>query len=257
MRRAFLLLSVVGLMFFLLNCKDDNDTTKPEVTVTAPTADAVYAIGESINLTAEFSDNKELKSCKASITYTGDGSGDGNPWAPSATSISLSGTSQSVDQVLFGGEITDCKLGDYTIKLEVSDAAGNVATKEIDIKIVSNAPELDVQKPQENDSFVAGQDMMTLTATCTDNNGLKELVYDVEYIDGGKNVLKGATGVNDPWEPGQHTITLSGTSKIFTDELLFDGQIPESQAGNYKLILKLYDNDNNFTTKEINFVLTN
>ncbi len=251
--------AVFLLTALTISCKDKTDTTAPEATVQSPSNDDEYVIGETIKLVADFSDNKELKSCKASISYSGDGSGEGSPWAPSATTISLSGSSQSVDKDLFGGSIPVCKTGDYAITLEISDAAEtpNIKTMKIDIRIASNAPVLTVEKPQEGASFVAGIDFMTLTATCTDNKELKELVCSVVYTDNPGNVLKGATGVNDPWEPQSFKIPLTGTSKSFTDEPLFGGQIPESLAGNYKLILKLYDNEDNVTTKEINFILTN
>ena len=260
MYKSFLIPVLIVFTSIAVSCKKDKaDTTKPEVSVTAPVSGTVYAVGETIRLTADLSDNKELKSCKVTIAYSGDGSGEGNPWAPSATTIALSGTSQSVDQDLFGGPIPTCKSGDYKITIEVSDAADvpNVTTKEIDVQIYPDAPQLTVDVPQENQEYVAGVDFMVLTATCTDNKGLKSLVYDVVYTDAGKNVLKGATGVNDPWEPGERTISLSGTSKSFSEEPLFDGQIPESLAGNYKLILRLYDTDNNVTTKEIKFILNN
>jgi len=202
MSRLFVFLTVYSLLMFSTGCKEKNDTTAPEATVQSPSNNDEYVIGETIKLIADFTDNEELKSCKASIAYSGDGSGEGSPWAPSPTTISLSGTSQSVDKDLFGGDIPICKTGDYTITLEVSDAAEtpNVTTKTIDIQIVSNTPVLTVEKPTEGQSFVAGVgDIMTLTATCTDNKQLKELICNVEYTDAPGNILKGATGVNDPW----------------------------------------------------------
>jgi len=259
MSKSFVFIAVILLTALTISCKDKTDTTVPGATVQSPSNGDEYAIGESIMLVAEFTDNKELKSCKASISYSGDGSGEGSPWAPLPTVISLSGSSQSVDRALFGGTIPVCKTGDYTITLEISDAAGtpNVKTIQIDVKIISNAPVLTVEKPAEGQSYVAGiGDIMTLTATCTDNKQLKELVCNVDYMDNPKNVLKGSTGVNDPWEPVEFKIPLSGTSKTFTNEPLFE-DIPESIAGNYKLVLTLYDTEGNSTQKEINFILTN
>ena len=187
------------------------------------------------------------------------GVGDGNPWAPTSMTIPLSGTSQSVDNItLFDGAIPASRqAGTYKIKFEVSDNADvtNVTIKEVNIKIISTTPLLTVTKPTEASEYVAGENFLLLSATCTDNNGLKELIYRVDYMDRGKTVLKGATGINDPWEPGGAKIDLTGNSKTFTDKILYGEQIPISKAGNYKLTLTLTDVDNNSTVKEINFVL--
>ena len=254
MYKKVILFSLAVFSFAVFSCKDDNDTTKPGVTVTSPSSGEKYATGETIHLSADFSDNKELKSSSVSLSYSGS---DASPWKPGAVNISLSGTSQLVSQDVFGSIPGNIALGDYTMTVEVSDAAGNTESRSVDIEIVSNAPGLEVTSPQEDQSYVAGQDFMTLTAVCADNNGLRILVCSVEFMDSGKASLKGATGVNDPWEPMEQTFQLSGTSHSFNDEPLFGGQIPECLSGNYKLTLKLYDVDDNVTTTEINFTLTN
>ena len=254
MYRLYVLLSVAAIMLFTFSCKDENDTTKPEVTVSSPSNGNKYATGETIQLVADFSDNKELKSSSVSLSYAGS---DASPWTPGAVEISLSGTSQTVTRDVFGAIPNNISMGDYTLTVLVNDAAGNTESMSVDIEIVSSTPEMTVLKPAEGDSYVAGQEFMVLTASCTDNNGLKELVCSVQYLDAGKAGLKGATGVNDPWEPMEQTIELSGTSHTFNAETLFGGQIPECLAGNYKLTLKLYDVDDNVTATEINFTLTN
>ena len=255
-----LLLIVVFLATIIISCgdkKEELDTTKPTVTVQTPSENDEYAVGETIHFTAIFTDNKELKSCVVSLSLVS-GVGDGTPWSPSSTTIPLSGTSQNIDNItLFGGPIPICQAGTYQIKLEVSDNADvpNITVKDINIEIISTSPVLTVTKPAEASEYVAGTDFLLLTATCTDNDELKELIYRVDYMDGGKNVLKSATGINDPWEPGQDKFDLTGTTKTFTDEALYGSQIPVSKPGNYKLILTLKDVDDNETIKEINFVL--
>ena len=254
MYKKVILFSLAVLSFTTFSCKDDKDTTKPQVTIKSPVSGDKVATGETIQLIAEYSDNEELQASKVSLSYNGS---DASPWKPGAVNISLSGTSQSVDKDVFGTVPDNIALGDYTMTVEVSDAAGNTDSRSVDIEIVSNAPGLEVTSPQEGQSYVAGQQFMTLTATCTDNSGLQLLVCNVLYLDSGKAGLKGATGVNDPWQPLEQTFQLSGTSHSFNDEPLFGGQIPESLAGNYKLVLQLYDDGGNVTVKEINFVLTN
>jgi hypothetical protein len=261
MKKFNLFLIVAIIASLSISCgddkKDDVDATKPGVTIQTPSENDEYAIGETILLTATFTDNKELKNCMVSISLV-QGNGDGTPWAPSSMTIPLSGTSQSVDNItLFGGPIPICQAGTYKIKFEVSDNATtpNITVKEINIEITSTTPVLSVTKPAEASEYVTGTDFLLLSAICTDNKELKELVYNVTYMDGGKNILKGATGINDPWNPGEAKFDLTGTSKTFTDEPLFGAQIPVSKVGNYKLTLTLTDADGNSTVEEINFIL--
>lgn len=261
MKRFNLLLFIVLIALFSTSCgdktKDEVDATKPEANIQTPSENDEFAIGETIYLTATFTDNKGLKNCVVSISLV-QGNDDGNPWAPTPMTIPLSGTSQSVDNItLFGGAIPAVQTGTYKIKFEVSDNAEtpNVTIKEVNIEIISTTPVLTVTKPAEASEYVAGAEFLLLSATCTDNKELKELVYKVEYMDGGITVLKGATGINDPWEPGEAKFDLSGNSETFTDEPLYGEQIPVSKAGNYKLTLTLTDVDDNSTVKEINFIL--
>ena len=252
-----LFVTLIALLSFSCggNGKEEVDTTKPEVTIQTPSENDEYAIGETISLTATFSDNEELKSCTVSISQV-QGNGDGSPWSPNMMTITLSGKSQSVNNhTLFAGAIPDCQAGTYKIKFEVSDNADvpNVTVEEVNIEIISSTPELTVTKPAEGSKYSANDtEPLLLSAVCTDNNGLKELTYTVTFMDGGRTVLK---GVNDPWEPGEAKFDISGTSHTFTDEILYGTTIPTSKPGNYKLTLTLKDVDDNTTVKEINFVL--
>ncbi len=261
MKKYNLLLIIAFLATITISCggnsEEELDTTKPTVTVQTPSENDEFAVGETIHFTALFSDNKELKNCVVSLSLVS-GVGDGTPWSPSSTTIPLSGTSQNIDNItLFGGPIPVCQAGTYKIKIEVSDNADvpNITVEDINIELISTNPALTVTKPAEASEYVAGTDFLTLTATCTDNKELKELIYRVDYMDGGKNVLKSATGINDPWEPGQAKFDLTGATKTFTDEPLYGAQIPVSKVGNYKLTLTLKDVDDNETIKEINFIL--
>ena len=257
MKRFYITLIPIILSLVLFNCKKEEiDSEKPEVTVTSPSNNDEFPIGETINLTAVFKDNKGLKDCKVSLIFAGDDSGEGTPWSPEPEIITLSDTTHSVDQTVFGA-IPDCKPGNYTLKLEVSDIADvpNVTTKEVSIKIIPTVPGISVEEPAEGSSFVAGEDFFNIKTVCTDNKELKELVCNIEYADAtGMAKLKVATGVNDPWNPGEIRTELSGTSQEV--ELTY-GQIAPSLAGNYKLVLEVFDALGNSTKEEINFVLTN
>ena len=262
MKKINLLLFLALITSLTISCgddkKDDVDATKPEVTIQTPSENDEYAIGETIYFAASFSDNKGLKSCVASLSLV-QGVGDGNPWTPTSMTIPLSGTSQDIDNItLFGGPIPASQIGTYKIKFEVSDNADvpNITIKEVNIEIISTTPELTVTKPAEASEYAANDtEPLLLSAVCTDNKELKELTYEVTYLDGGKNILKGTTGINDPWEPGTAKFDLTGTSKTFTDEILYGTTIPTSKTGNYKLTLILTDVDGNSTVEEINFVL--
>ncbi len=261
MKKFNLFLTVVLFASLTISCGDDDkndvDATKPGATIQTPSENDEYAVGETIYLTATFTDNKELKNCVVSLSLV-QGNGDGTPWAPSATIISLLGTSQSVDnETLFNGPIPVCQAGTYKIKFEVSDNAAipNITVKEVIIEIISSTPVLTVTAPAEASEYITGTDFLLLSATCTDNKELKELVYNVTYMDGGINILKGATGINDPWNPGEAKFDLTGTSQSFTDDPLYEAQIPISKVGNYKLTLTLTDADGNSTVEEINFIL--
>ncbi len=261
MKKFNLLFIVIFLTTITFSCGGDSeevDTTKPVVSVQTPSEDDEYAVGETILCTASFSDNKGLKNCLVSLSLVS-GVGDGTPWAPSSMTIPLSGTPQNIDNIfLFGGPIPVCQVGTYKVKFEVSDNADvpNITVKEVNVEIIATNPVLTVTKPAEATEYDANDTMpLLLSAECTDNKELKELVYNVTYMDGGKSVLKSATGINDPWEPGQAKFDLTGTSETFIDKPLYGGFIPESKAGNYKLTLTLRDVDDNETVEEINFVL--
>jgi hypothetical protein len=263
MKGKFSLFTLALLSLLLFSCNggsdDEPDTEKPGVTIKAPTEGTVYAIGETIKLSASFTDNEGLKNCKTTLVLVS-GNGDGTAWNPVPTNIPISGTEQTISNIgLFGGAIPTCETGTYKLTLEVSDNAEvpNVATSSVNIDIISTIPGLTVTKPNEGDEFESGADYLLLSATCTDNKELKELIYEVTYSDAGKPSLKGATGINDPWEPGPDTLHISAglKEKIYNDEPLYGGQIPVSKSGNYKLTLKLYDTDGNETVKVINFKL--
>ena len=258
MKQNYITIFALSLSLMLFNCKKANiesDTIKPSVSINSPSSGDEFAIGEVIALSAVFKDDTKLKSCSITISYTGEETGEGSSWTPDVVVIPLSDTLQTVNEEIFG-TIPVCKTGEYTIHVEVSDAAeiANITQTDIKIKIIPTAPEITVEEPVEGSSYIVGEDFFIVKVSCSDNEELKELVCNVVYTDAGESSanLKVATGVDDPWSPGEKEETLSGDSQ---DVLIDYGQIAPSVPGNYKLVLDLYDTFDNKTTKEVNFIL--
>ncbi len=69
MKNVFLFLSIIALSYSSISCDDqeDQDTTSPVISLTAPAeGDSLY-IGHDIHFDVEFSDNTELASYKVNI----------------------------------------------------------------------------------------------------------------------------------------------------------------------------------------------
>lgn len=119
-------------------------------------------------------------------------------------------------------------------------------------------PQVTVSEPTEGQQYNEGS-ILELTATFSDNRALKECVAKlVRTGDAPSNVqLKSATGIDDPWEPLNDTIPLSGTSDDVSNRALFEPSIPASKPGIYKLTLEVRDNAEtpNVTIQEINIEL--
>ena len=146
----------ISTMLMLSACggssdKDDpepeptEDTTNPVIaTPTAPTS-AGYGLGGEFVYTGDFTDDTELKQVVFSLsdnktpgsaslkTATGV---DDEPWAPEDVSVTISGTSATVNESVFGTiPSTDIWTGIYTLTVTCTDAADNSATKTIDVNI--------------------------------------------------------------------------------------------------------------------------
>ena len=250
---VFLFVIVTFLLSITYSCKK-SDTAAPDFTLSTPSSGDKYAIGEDILLNGTFTDNKALSNCVASLSYNGSGS---DPWTPQGWTISLSGTSQTItDEQLFGTSIPDKSLGSYTLKFDVSDDAGNVTSKSVNIEIVSNTPTINVTEPVEGQTYVFYAEF-NLKATFTDNKELKECVATMVRTGDvpGKASLKGATGIDDPWDPDPYVIDLTGTSDSYNGPL-FGGMVPECQIGTYKLTLEVKDTAGNSASVDVNVVIT-
>lgn len=231
----------------------------PLLTVFEPVDTSIFTFGDIIKLNAHVADNKSLKNCIASLSI--ETPYDTNqPWTPEPTTISLSGTSQNINDTLFGGIIPQCAEGIYNLNIEVSDnePVANITSRNIKIEISSGIPLLIVTKPQEDATFTTTVDTLLLSAICSDKEGLTKLIYSVtmNLKNNIPNVdaYSGAT-VFPPWEPETDTIPLSGKNAEFVDLPLYESAIPLCQHGYYKLVLQLFNTKNNYTQKEINFFI--
>jgi len=118
---------------------EENDTTKPELTVTKPQQGAVFSKSSDILLSGSFSDNIELERCTISLSYSGQKNVSivETAWEPADDVISLSGPEYALmDRKIFGESIpSDILAGNYAITVTVTDNSGNIAASTIEITI--------------------------------------------------------------------------------------------------------------------------
>jgi hypothetical protein len=150
-KNYFVLLSILFIAAIAFSsCGKDEvpegpDETNPVLTITKPASGAVFNRGGSILFSGSLTDNKGLKRVTISLTYNTpvafvwDKSVSivPDPWEVADIIIPISGTELPwSDKDVFTATIpTDILPGSYTITIVVEDAAGNTATKTIDITI--------------------------------------------------------------------------------------------------------------------------
>lgn len=230
---------------------DDKDTTDPTVTITKPASGDEIAIGDEIMFSGVFADNKKL----ASVTYSLDGTT--GTWTPTDVAEALEGKEVTkTDKALFG-TVPATASGTYSLTATVTDAAGNMSSKSVNISLVDeDAPEMTITAPTANQAFTSGN-YIKLTGTFTDNVELDKVVASLQMMPAASPTsLKGAKIIPEEWAPADFEISLSGTSDS-VDENLFTtdddgGMIPtDAMAGEYKLTLTLYDAAGTTATEEI------
>ena len=121
------------------------DTTDPVIKDPTVPAAAGFGLGADFKYTGEFTDDTELKQVVFSLSdnkTTGAASlkaatgVDDDPWVVSDKTVSLSGTSKTVDESIFGTiPSSDIWTGDYTLTITCTDKAGNSVTKTINVPI--------------------------------------------------------------------------------------------------------------------------
>ncbi len=121
--------------------KDDtpDDSAAPTISTSVPTANQSFSLGGSFQYTGTFTDDVELKNVTFSIEKIDAPSTlgiDDPSWAPDDVTITLSGTTETVDAAIFDipSGVND---GVYQLTILCSDAVSKTATEEITINLGS------------------------------------------------------------------------------------------------------------------------
>ena len=121
--------------------KDDPpvDTTAPIIQTTVPETNQSYALGGSFHYSGTFTDDIELKQVTFSVTKISAPvvAGIDDPvWNPLDVTITLSGTSDSVDEAIYTipSGVND---GVYQLTINCSDTSNNVETEQITVNLGS------------------------------------------------------------------------------------------------------------------------
>jgi hypothetical protein len=142
-RTIFSIIGLTALLFFVCNaCREDSDTTKPEILMVEPVDGDVLHIGEAhgVHFEVEFSDNEMLASYKVNIHPNFDGHGHSTR-ATSETvdfefdkSWSLSGKNAPIHhhEIMIPEDATP---GAYHLMVYCTDAAGNESYVAINVEL--------------------------------------------------------------------------------------------------------------------------
>ncbi|MDL5049054.1 DUF4625 domain-containing protein [Oscillatoria amoena NRMC-F 0135] len=242
MKRITLLVLAAGLVFLNACNKGDDeekDTTKPVISLSTPKSGDEFVSGGKINISATFSDNKELSQYKIEIHDDFDGHTHlktGSPAFAYSKIVGISGASNTLNLAIDIPQ--DVAAGAYHLIINALDKAGNEAEfAEADITIKSSldsiAPTLTVAStpsPSGGEIHLHGNSKnITLVCTAGDNESLKS--YEVKLINK-------TTKVNYVDKDG----SISGTSVSFNETVTFDESWPD---GDYLLVVEVFDLKNN------------
>ena len=141
-------LSIILISIVLMSCggggDDPKDETKPNVIVETPIEGTVFAKSSTITVLGVLSDNEDLASCTFSLEYVTPESNTEatsvkivkDPFKPNSETITIEGKTYTLESYeVFGPIPADCKEGDYTLKIKVTDKTGNETSLDISIKI--------------------------------------------------------------------------------------------------------------------------
>ncbi|WP_282035993.1 DUF4625 domain-containing protein [Saccharicrinis aurantiacus] len=128
---------LIGTALILSSCGGDSDNeeekpvdeTKPVIeTPAVPTADEVFMTASKVAYKGTFTDDTELKSVVFTLSSLKSATGvEDDPWETQTQTVELSGTSDEVDQEIFGVIPDNIYTGDsgYQLSVVCEDAAGN------------------------------------------------------------------------------------------------------------------------------------
>ena len=132
-------LLLVLLVAFVSACGGDEKDRAPELTITLPTETTSFVRSGSdfFLFSASITDDVELKEIKFALSFKSGLKGIEDPWAPSEDERSLTGKEKvySNEQLFKQPIIFDCKAGIYTLLVTVTDKAGNITEKSVDVTI--------------------------------------------------------------------------------------------------------------------------
>jgi hypothetical protein len=223
--------------------KNEVDETRPVISeITEPLMNDTLFSGSEFHVDLKVSDNDELSQLKIDIHGAEDGHShgkvDASAFWETVIIVDLSGKEQLVHKDIVIP--ADAASGIYHVILTAVDKSGNMSdVSEIDIFIQNSgdllAPLVTLQAPLEGASITAGSDL-NVQAALTDNLSLNRFEL---------KVYRGNTLVSDT------DMDISGTEYTLNQTLSTVGW----SAGNYTIELLVFDEAQNVSDADINFVL--
>lgn len=219
-------------------------TDTPVVSLLAPEENAILSMGEQLLITANYSDDVGLKSASYTIRYNGT---ENNPWSPPVQNIPIEGPEVSiVNENIFEEEIPlTVAAGEYELVVCLTDIDENTQTitRAFDVVLKDvHTPTISLLSPATNQTY-KWSERVFVSGTLTDNISLKSASYSLDY-----------NGVEDnPWEPAEKVIELTGKTHELSNLDIFEADIPNGVAeGSYSLKVMVINGSGKTSTKTVN-----
>ena len=174
--------------------KIDPDTTRPTVTITAPTSGSTYSTGSSqLNIGGTASDNRAVTSVSWSNNRGGSGACSGtNTWSKSGIALSS---------------------GQNVITVTARDAAGNTATDTLTVTYTppdTSRPTISITSPTSSSSYSTDNFKLNISGTASDNAEVSTVSWTNSQ--GGSGICSGTSTWNKNdilLASGQNVITVT------------------------------------------------
>ena len=133
------------------------EDTPPQVDILTPTSDGIYYANTLISFSAQLSDEEDVAS---DLVLTWESSIDG------VLTLEMSADSTGLAEAS-----TSLTAGEHSIRVEVEDSAGNIASDSVNIFVQeeNEAPQCAIENPQDGDAFTSGS-MVLFEGYATDVN---------------------------------------------------------------------------------------
>jgi len=259
---------LLSALFFATSCeKDDKDTQKPIITISAPEENEVLYIGSEIHFEVDFSDDVELKSYKVDIHSNFDGHDHKSALTDDSVAFTfqkswnfdagLKNSHVHHHEIVIPSEIDGKEIsqGDYHFMVYCTDAAGNESWVAAPVKILKStdldAPTFsNIVAPTNNQVFANGQ-TITISGTVSDNEHLDGLFVAI-MPEGATNEQVNPTDcfavMLHEHDAVHEQQTYNFTASINVGQLQDNNTTPKNitwTAGNYFLIVKSPDESGN------------